>query len=201
MRKVLAVDIDDVLAGSTDVIRKIANNKTGHNLSMDHYKVSGPYWGYYEHVMISNGIKSKATHQEVMDEWTQTHHISEPITGATEALKALSTRYKIILITARDPKIREDTEEWLQKHFSGMYDDLHVIGNFKVVDKPKTKGEICKQIGASWLIDDNPEHCMTAMAHGIDTILFGEYGWHFDAPEHLERCRNWQEVLEYFDGR
>lgn len=198
MRKIIAVDIDDVLADSTDLIRLTTNKNTGLDLQEHHYAVPGPYWSYYEHVLTTNGITDKEQQKVLVDSWISQHGKAEPVKGAIDALKKLSQSYKIILITARDPKIRTDTEIWLKEHFDGLYDDLHVIGNFKVVDKPKSKGEVCKEIGASWLIDDNPEHCLSALEHGIETVLFGNYGWHFDAPEHLTRCKDWAAVLEYF---
>jgi FMN phosphatase YigB (HAD superfamily) len=199
MKKIIAIDIDDVLASSTELIRLAANKATGLSLEPHHYAVPGPYWSYYEHVLEANGITDKNEQKRILDDWITNHSDAEPVQGAIGALTALSQQFNIVLITARDPKIRDDTEHWLKKHFTGLYDDLHVIGNFKVVDKPKTKGEVCAEIGASWLIDDNPEHCLSAINHGIETILFGDYGWHFDAPEHLTACKDWPAVLEYFN--
>jgi len=198
-KSIVAIDIDDVLAASTDLIRITSNQVTGLDLQEHHYRVSGPYWSYYEHVLETNGITDKTVQKSILANWISNHDQADPIQGAIDALTHLSQRHKIVLITARDPKIRTDTEEWLKTHFSGLYDDLHVIGNFKVVDKPRTKGEVCAEIGAKWLIDDNPEHCLSAIAHGVDAVLFGDYGWHFDAPEHLTKCKDWPAVLRYFD--
>lgn len=201
MKKIIAIDIDDVLASSTDLIRVFANRATGLNLEPHHYAVPGPYWSYYGHVLETNGITDKAEQKRILDDWISHHSEAEPVQGAIDALRALAKRFSIVLITARDPKIRGDTEYWLKKHFDGLYNDLHVIGNFKVIDKPKSKGQVCAEIGASWLIDDNPEHCLSAIQHSVETVLFGEYGWHYDAPKHLTKCKDWLAVLEYFDGQ
>lgn len=201
MKQTIAIDIDDVLASSTDLIRLAANKATGLSLEPHHYAVPGPYWSYYEHVLETNGITDKNEQKRIIDDWIANHSDAEPVQGAIDALTALSQWYTIVLITARDPKIRDNTELWLKKHFTGLYDDLYVIGNHKVVDKPKSKGEVCAEVGASWLVDDNPQHCLSAVDYGVDAILFGEYGWHFDAPDHLARCKDWPAVLEYFDGQ
>ncbi len=201
MKKIIAVDIDDVLADSTDLIRLTTNKNTGLDLKEHHYAVPGPYWSYYEHVLTTNGITDKEQQKALVEDWISQHSKAAPVKGAIDALRALSQQYRIILITARDPKIRTDTEQWLKEHFDGLYEDLHVIGNFKVVDKPRSKGEVCQEIGATWLIDDNPEHCLSALAHGVHTVLFGDYGWHFDAPEHLVRCKDWPAVLEFFNEK
>jgi hypothetical protein len=63
-----------------------------------------------------------------------------------------------------------------------------------------TKGQICKKLGASYLIDDNVGHCEKAIEEGVSAVLFGEYGWHGDAPDKLVRCKDWPAVLEYFDS-
>jgi 5'(3')-deoxyribonucleotidase len=60
---------------------------------------------------------------------------------------------------------------------------------------------VCVEIGADWLIDDNPEHCLSAIEHGLNTILFGDYGWQYKAPEHLYRCKNWEEVERLLDEK
>jgi glycerol uptake facilitator-like aquaporin len=75
-----------------------------------------------------------------------------------------------------------------------------IIGTFVLVFAVLQMSQPEHKLGASWLIDDNPEHCLSAIAHGIETVLFGEYGWHFNAPEHLTRCKDWRAVLEYFDA-
>ena len=65
----------------------------------------------------------------------------------------------------------------------------------------KTKGELCQELNVSWLIDDNPEHCLSAVDAGVEAILFGEYGWHHEAPMHLTRCKDWPSVVDYFNEK
>ena len=63
-----------------------------------------------------------------------------------------------------------------------------------------TKAEICAEIGADYLVDDQPKHCLAAAKAGIKTILFGDYKWNRDTKlmPNMVRAKNWQEVLEYF---
>jgi hypothetical protein len=51
------------------------------------------------------------------------------------------------------------------------------------------------------LIDDNEEHIQSALDQGLDTILFGEYGWQHGAPQGTVVCKDWPAVLEYLSGR
>lgn len=201
MKQTIAIDIDDVLADSTDALRISVNQKLGTNLQPHHYKVDGPYWHYYEHIWETHSINDKIEHNalEAQMEYDQSHIM--PISGAQEALTYLSKKYEIVLITARNPDWAKATEEWMHSHFSGVFKSLHLVGSKKYQgDSARTKGEVCKELGASWLIDDNPEHCLSAIEYGSDAVLFGEYGWHLDAPDHLIRCKDWPAVLEYFDN-
>ena len=200
-KKVLAVDIDDVLADSTEALRVRVNKFLSVNIEKQHYKVDGPYWHYYEHVWENQGIADKVSHEalEADMEHGQSHVL--PVTNAINALAELAKHYDIIMVTSRNQAWAKATEAWLHTHFGKSYKALHILGNHKNTDKPRTKGEVCQEIGASWLIDDNPEHCLSAIAHGTEAILFGEYGWHFDAPEHLVRCKDWSAVLEYFNAK
>jgi len=76
--------------------------------------------------------------------------------------------------------------------------DLHILERLK-----GTKNDVIKQIGADYLIDDQPKHCIAAAKAGIKTVLFGDYKWNRDLKlrKNMVRARNWQEVLEYFNGQ
>jgi FMN phosphatase YigB (HAD superfamily) len=200
-KQIIAFDIDDVLASSTELMRHIINKKTGLSLESHHYKVRGQYWGYHGQVLKSHGVTDDSTHNAIMEEWLNSFHNADPIRGATDALKHLSRNYSIVLITSREPRMQATTEAWLVQHFGKIYDELHIIGSFKVLSEPRTKGEVCVEVGAKWMVDDNPEHCMSAYEYGVTSILFGDYGWHHNAPEVLIRCRDWTAILEYFDAQ
>jgi hypothetical protein len=78
---------------------------------------------------------------------------------------------------------------------------LYLANNPTVQSNPQSKGELCVELDVQLLIDDNAENCQDARDNGADAILFGDYGWNAHASESLHRCSNWQEVLEYIDGR
>ena len=195
----MAIDIDDVLADSTENLRLRVNQRLNVNIETQHYKVPGPYWSYYEHIWEKHNVAHLVNHTELeADMETDQSHIV-PVAGAQKALKVLAKKYDIFLITARNPAWAHATELWMQQHFNGVFESLHMVGSKKHQgESARTKGEVCKELGASWLVDDNPEHCLSAIEYGAQAVLFGDYGWHFDAPEHLTKCKDWPAVLEYF---
>ena len=50
--------------------------------------------------------------------------------GAKDALTALhgSGKVRLVLVTSRQTAIQEETKQWLDKHFSGLFDEV-VFGN------------------------------------------------------------------------
>ena len=198
MRKIIAIDIDDVLADSTDAFRLVVNEKTGANLQPEDYMVEAEYWNYYETVWEANDlhIDMHALGDEQMR--LDQSHIAL-VAGAEYAISNLLDRFDIIFVTSRKETWRGATEAWLKKHFKNTNIEVHFADYDKRHEK-KSKGEMCKELGASWLIDDNPEHCMSAFEHGVEPVLFGQYGWQFSLPQGLRRCLDWPSVLEYFNG-
>ncbi|MGH7240930.1 MAG: hypothetical protein ACREGB_01390, partial [Candidatus Saccharimonadales bacterium] len=82
-------------------------------------------------------------------------------------------------------------------HLTGFYDNGNLAGVHR------TKDQLLTELGADYLIDDQPKHCFAAAAAGITSVLYGDYAWSRGVgtlPEGVVRAANWSEVQEYFDG-
>ena len=128
---------------------------------------------------------------------------------AKPALRKLSKGYKLVIVSSRGPSVQKDSTDWIKKEFGPIFSDfkfaryfedstLHPLQKLKM-----TKVEMLKDAGADYLIDDHPKHCVAAADVGITALLFGDYRWTRGVKlrPNLVRARDWQEVLEYFDGR
>jgi 5'(3')-deoxyribonucleotidase len=196
-RQIIAIDIDDVIADSTEVTRLVVNKNLGIDLQAEHYRVPGDFNNYYEDVWRAHGLSDRINYndhsaQMIVD---QSHVTILP--GAQFAISELTKKFDIVLITARDPRWQAATKAWVDNNFNGVFKGLYFAGNNDIKDV-KSKGEQAVELGAAWLIDDNAGNCQTALDSGIEAILFGNYGWHHDAPDHITRCKDWPAVLEYF---
>jgi uncharacterized HAD superfamily protein len=200
-RQTIAVDLDDVLGNEKEAVRLFINERFGFNHTPEDYLVDGEYWGYWESVWGQDTEKGEEMHQAYIDAGAKGRH--EPVTGAFEAIEKLKRKFNLIIITSRGDKHVQITKVWLQNHFPDVFKRVEFIplwGERKVI----TKAYIAKQLGAEFLIDDNYEHCEQAVEAGLETILFGTYGWnrrYRHLPSGMTRCDNWAEVLEYFDGK
>ncbi len=197
--KTIAVDIDDVIAGSTDQLRLEVNELVGSSLTKEDYSEPGEYWGYYERVWEAHGIEDKVTFESLNTNMAKDQSHMPLLPGAAFALSELSKNYKLLIVTSRDSAWENATKKWILSHFGDIFSDV-LFTLHRKDSNYKTKGDLCKQHGASWLIDDNVEHCASANDVGVTTLLFGEYGWHHVAPKDQIKCKDWQAVLEYFNG-
>jgi hypothetical protein len=73
-------------------------------------------------------------------------------------------------VTARRQEREALTKQWIENTFEGMAIDVHFSEAHKDESK-MTKGQICKHIGASYLIDDNVGHCESALSEGVTPLL------------------------------
>lgn len=191
----VAIDIDDVLADSTDALRLLVNTRTNSSLTKEDYMTSGEYWGYYERVWAEHGLSDRIKFSDFEKEMEADQSHVPLLPSAEFAIRELSKRYHVVLVTARNIEWERATKQWLKLHF-GDGIDVYYTGHRRA-DDYKSKGQICKELGAVLMIDDNPGHCQAVMDEGVDAILFGKYGWHEDIPKGVIQCKDWPAVLDY----
>ena len=199
-KEIIAIDIDDVLANSTDSLRQEVNKRLGVNLLPEHYLTDGDYMDYYEKVWERHGIDGRITMDELDPQMKADQSHIYPHSDATRVVNQLAKHYEMIIVTGRSSDWKLATEQWLADNFPGVFSKVLFGGGYEGL-KRKSKGEMCVENNVTWLIDDNVEHAQSALDKGIKVILFGEYGWHHKAPKHITRCKDWQAVEEYFDAR
>lgn len=199
-KDIIAIDIDDVVANTTEALRLLVNERTGVKLTTEHYSVADDnYWGYYERIWLAHGLDDKIKYSDFAQEMEIDQSHVPLIVGVDTAINELAKRYHIILITARNKTWEKATRSWFKQHLHKNDIELYFCENHKD-SKAKTKGELCRDLGVSLLIDDNPNHCQSALDHGVGAILFGEYGWQGVIPNGVMRCRDWSSVTLYLMG-
>jgi 5'(3')-deoxyribonucleotidase len=196
----IAIDVDDVLAANAEAFVEFSNKRWGTNLKVEDYD---------EHWAILWGVEEN-NHDEIEKRALEFLKHSTPIykhfPDANESLKKLAEKHKLVIVTSRRMAQSQDTLEWIEKFYPGIFDEIHFAGIWDKIhdDRIKvTKAEFCRQVGADYLIDDQLKHCIAAADAGIKGLLFGDYSWNQadELPKDVTRVANWQEVLEYFDGR
>lgn len=202
-RRTIAIDIDDVLASTTDALRIWSNDRSGSSLAPEHFMDAGEYWGYYERVWEQHGIGHILKYDDFHADVVRDEVVIPLLPSAEFAIHELTKTYNIILITSRSEDLEAVTKRWIDSHFGAHNIEIYFAKNhrYHYNQATKSKGQLCKELGASLLVDDSVQHCESALSEGIEAILFGEYGWQKPFPVGLKRCQDWPAVLEYLNGR
>lgn len=184
---IIAIDCDEVLINGTEYIIGTYNQRHGTSLPLkDAYNSKSPHWGRssLEEVMarIENIQRS--------DEYAQI----APSPKAVEVVQKLAEHNELHMVTARSEQVFDITERMVEKYFGNSFVSLEHVG------LGRSKGEVCRSIGADMLIDDSRKHVIDALEKGVRyPIWFGSYVWQ-QADEQLPlaqgiyRCANWDEV-------
>lgn len=196
-RQLIAVDIDDTLADSTELIRLRVNERYNVDISKEAYRSKGEYWGYYTRVWAEHGLHT-LTIQDLDDSMLDEMTRLPLLPSALYAIKEISKQYDVVIITARSQEREAVTRRWIKSTFEGMDIDVHFSSAHRD-ETAMTKGQICKQLGAKYLIDDNVGHCQSALDEGVSAVLFGEYGWQTGSTTGMVICKDWPAVLDYFN--
>jgi 5'(3')-deoxyribonucleotidase len=191
--KRIAIDLDDTLVETVDLLVKemIIDEKysafKGYHSILDFSKE--------EELELYKYIRSKINQQDIIK--------FKPIVGAKPAIKKLSKKYELYIITARTKDVKKHTRKWVKHHFPNIFkkiifSEYVVEGNFV-----KTKGVLCKENNISLLIDDNKENILDAHKEKIKTIVFdykGKYPWsNIKNHSSIPVAKSWSEVLNIVD--
>lgn len=198
--RTIAVDIDDVLAANAEDFAKFSNERWGTNLKPDDYT---EHWAELWKVDFDEVERRR---EVILKEKVFTKH--RIFDEAKPSLVKLASNYKLVIVSSRGRRVQKDTIDWINKEFGNIFSEIHFAKiwdkNIHVLESLKlTKAEICQEIGADYLIDDQPKHCIAAAQAGIISLLFGDYKWTRGVKpiDNMVKVKNWQEVLEFFNAK
>lgn len=170
IKPVVAVDIDEVLAFFIPALANFHNFNYGTSLTSENFV------SYQFHEVWGGSKEECSSKVELFFESTHFETI-EPIPGAFEALKKLQADFDLQIVTARQHKQEQLTREWVGKYFPDIFTAFHFGNHYATSGRSRSKPEMCAEIGALLLIDDNFIYATQCAKVGIPVILFGDYAW------------------------
>nr|XP_016509866.1 PREDICTED: uncharacterized protein LOC107827283 isoform X2 [Nicotiana tabacum] len=124
-----------------------------------------------------------------------------PIPGARQALHKMSRFCNLSIVTSRQNAIKDHTIEWIERHYPGLFQDMHFGNHFALNGQSIAKSDICRSLGANVLIDDNPRYAIECAEAGIKVLLFdyeNSYPWSksesLNGHPMVKKVHNWREV-------
>ncbi|CAL1390116.1 unnamed protein product [Linum trigynum] len=197
-RVVVAVDVDEVLGNFVSALNRFIADRYSMNHSVSEYHV-------YEFFKIWNCSRDEADIR--VHEFFKTTYFKNgiyPLPGAQQVLHKLSSLCKLSVVTSRQNVIKDHTVDWLDKHYPGLFHEIHFGNHFALQGESKPKSEICRSLGAELLIDDNPRYAMECAEAGIRVLLFdyeNSYPWcKSDSVEQhplVTKVYNWEQVEKH----
>lgn len=196
----IAIDADDTLFDENTAVRVFHNQKYGTQHTAEDYLIPGQYGAFWEHLWQTDAKETLRRYEEFIEH--KLKHNLPPLPGAISVLKELKKDYQLVVVTSRDARGQDITQEALADHYPDIFSAVHFVYRWGGNEKA-TKANICKDIGADYLIDDSYEHCKLAAEAGVVSLLFGTYGWNRMQKllPGMTRVKDWSEVLEYFYGK
>ena len=64
--------------------------------------------------------------------------------GALHSLQRLSKTCELVVVTSRQHCIQQPTLDWVDKHFPGIFSEVHFGNHWALEGKSKAKSEICR---------------------------------------------------------
>lgn len=191
-KKIIAVDVDEVLFPFIPEFTKYFNAIHDTSISQNDFVT-------YEFEKIL-GIPQDEVIKHMYGFTDAGHAGVEPLAEAQSAIATLSQSYELIVVTARNPRQADATNEWLDKFFPGAFSRKHFVGYRPVMINPVTKASVCQAHGSFALIDDSMTNLRECSAAGLQGVLFGNYSWNeaVELPPGIIRCRDWSEVVTHF---
>lgn len=179
--KIVAVDIDEVLSETLkSILKKHKHMFNNHKVEWEDL-VDYNVWNI-ESLWLTQkqAIRMFAAFQL----WSWFFNKIEPVQWAKKNIQRLKEQwYKFYAITARLSVLKPDTLLWLNKHYWWCFEDV-IFANF-FTKWEKKKSDICKEIWASIIIEDNLDTCIDCASKWIECYLF-------DKPwNQLEKLPEW----------
>ena len=186
----IAIDLDDVLALSLENFIEFYNEKSNKKISFKDFT------GFSLNESIGMPLEEE---RKLLEDYDSSKYYDKikPMPGAKEGIKELSKTQQIVILTSRPKKRENQTREWLKKYLEYFGEILFIRHDYS--GKSRTKGEVCKEVNAELLIEDNLDYARSCVSEGIPVLLFNyPYNQEKGSNPKITRINSWKEILENF---
>jgi uncharacterized HAD superfamily protein len=182
------IDIDNVIARTDEVMRHVIAEYTKNLVQLEYEDIQ--QFNYFD-------CKDKAGNSIRKDEWPHVHDLFsesrylwlvQPFSGALEGLRRLAQKGTLHFATARLPKARRVTVEWLESHNFPPH-DLHFL-------RQGEKHASLRPFSAA--VEDHYEQATGFSGEGETPCFLIRHPWNRERPavEGVEWVDTWPELTE-----
>jgi len=181
-RKIIVVDVDDVLCDLVASAIPVINSLYDCNLSRTDIRM-------FEMDRIV-GVKKGGFDKDVFQRIDYSK--MQLIEGAAEGLAQLASRFRIVVATSRPPELYSKTEEWLVDNALTFHAFMSVQETDSTVVK---KSDLYPM--AEVVIDDDLREVIAASDFAkVTCLLDAPWNHSINAQGRFLRCRDWKEIVD-----
>jgi len=187
----IAVDLDDVLNNSQEVLCDFVNLRYNKNLTLEDYTdyTLWKVWGVEREKMF-----------DMIYEFYDSEYFNKvsPLNEAQTALEVLSKNHELFLVTSRSIDLKNKTENWINKNFPNKFKKVILTNSFSKNNlREISKADVCKQENLNLLIDDCYKYVSDCIEKNIPAILMNRnWNKNFKDIKGMVRVNNWSEILQ-----
>lgn len=190
---IIAVDIDEVIAETLPAFLLYYNVKHQTAYVAEDFETSD--WG--ERLNLTTQSLDKEIGSFIKSPF---YSSLVPVTDSFAVLKSLRESNSLHAVTSRWGELKETTSSWLSCYFPQIFEQVHFSktshANVSQGDA-SNKSDICRSIGASFLVEDCPKHAADCSANGISVILY-DRPWNKNfSGRGVFRVASWESVKEH----
>lgn len=196
-KRTIALDLDGVLAEMHTPIINWHNRVYGTSLTVNDIRD-------YDLTKIWGGtigdVKRKIGEFYQSPEFAGT----VPVVGAPTALNYLAKTTKFVVVTARPPRLTDETARFLELQFPGKISETFFTDCvYKETHMVSGKPAICNDIGARLIVEDSAHEAVDCAKAGIRTLLLTRpWNADYEIPEGLPvtRVDSWTKIIKEIRG-
>ena len=187
---IIAIDCDEVLIDTTNHLSLYVKEKFWYDWFYHDYK----YYMLHENDHIDMDFD---TSQTLVNDYYNSPEAKDalPIEGAQEAVqKLLEVWHKLYVVTARHEWQKALTYWQIDNFFPDIFTDIHFAHHH--TEKRMPKSQLCNEVWATILIEDNIDYALEASEKGIQTFLLERPRNHWRQETHplMTKVKHWSEI-------
>lgn len=185
MGQPICVDIDNIIARTDEVMRKVIKRHSKTSVDLRYEDIIT--FNYWECIDQQGRCLERSEWDHIHMEFTRNHlRAIIPYPNVRVYLSRLAERFEVHLATSRLSEGQQITRDWLQAH-NLPYSELHFVGHRK-------KHEIPKTFVAA--IEDDREQAELFLEGGVQVFLLA-HPWNVtETSNRLSRVQGWEGLVE-----
>ncbi len=129
-------------------------------------------------------------YRQFYDQYGEAIHEFSPVRKeAPDILQRLALNHQLYYVTARHPKMKQVTKNWLDRHdIPG--EGLHLLGSHNKVEK-------AQELECDLFVEDRYENARAIAETGVDVLLMDcTYNRGLEMLPNMKRVENWHQVQD-----